>query len=370
MIPFIPLDVVWIIPAYWEIPIPFIWGTIWIGQFYNVWLILFWIWIFFTHRKNMLYFANWLFKKNNLINLWGKTWSWKTRLLSKVAMETHGKDNNIVIGNFFDDNIDMYFASFDDFCMLQADVALLALHTNFSKDKIVKDKILKHFVWYFDFGENTHKIKKIKWLWNIITLWDEFYAYLHNRSFMSNFAKAEWKKLLLDLHQTRHHNQTIILASQDTDNLDLDLRQLAHQELEVKSYFLDLFYGFNIYKYLTKKEQTEIWKEFKKLNRIPYLFINYYELNKMVERTYNNCRYIGFIFKNIIPILKKQKLNTKFEQKTYWFFSKNILPYHTKFDIRIDKSIYKPWMLFDYILEKEKQIELDNIKKYNTISMN
>ena len=59
---------------------------------------------------------------------------------------------------------------------------------------------------------------------------------------MANFAKDSGKALLSDLHQTRHANQTLILASQDADNLDYDLRQLAHNEIEVKSWLLDVIY--------------------------------------------------------------------------------------------------------------------------------
>lgn len=358
LVPLIPEKIIWLMPAYWEIPLMFTKYNLWIGQLYNLFLIIVIIYSLFKHRKNMLYFWNGLFKKNNVINLGGKTWKWKTRLLAKIAFESQNKDNNIIIWNFYSKNIDLFYASFNDFCLLQADICLLALHSNF-KDKEENEKILNNFKWYFNLWENEKLIKSIKWIYNIITIGDEFYAYLHNRSFMQNFAKEKWKKLLLDLHQTRHHNQTLLLASQDTDNLDLDIRQIAHQELEVTDYLLWLIYWFNIYKYLTKKEQTELWREFKKLNKIPYLFINYYEINQIIEKIYNRTRKIKWLYRKYI-----RKDKTEFLYKKIILFKNKILPYNTKFDIRIDIDIYKPWDLFRYIIKLEKEkFELEMTKK-------
>lgn len=358
MIYWIPDKILWLMPAYGEIPIPFTQNTLGIWELYNVFILIALIFLVIRHRKNMLYFSNGLFKKNNVINIGGKTWSGKSRLLAKIAHENYWKDNNIIIWNFFGDNIDIFFASFNDFCRIQADVCLLALHCNF-KDKEEIEKILKHFKGYFDLWENEKLIKSIQWIYNIITLGDEFYAYLHNRSFMSNFAKAEGKKLLLDLHQTRHHNQTLLLASQDTDNLDLDIRQIAHQEIEVKEYFLNLIYWFNIHKYLTKKEQTELGQEFKKINKLPYLFINYYEINLGLEKIYNRLLKSKIWIKNLF---KKQK--EEFKYKKINLFSDKILPYNTKFDIRIDIDVYKPGDLFRFIIKKEKaEFEKEMTKK-------
>jgi len=62
----------------------------------------------------------------------------------------------------------------------------------------------------------------------------------------------------MNLHQTRHSKQTLLISSQDTDNLDLDIRQLAHNEFDMRSWILDLFYGFNVFSYLSKKEMKEM----------------------------------------------------------------------------------------------------------------
>jgi len=44
------------------------------------------------------------------------------------------------------------------------------------------------------------------------------------------------------LHQTRHSNQILLLSSQDTDNLDLDLRQIADKEIEAREWFFGIWY--------------------------------------------------------------------------------------------------------------------------------
>ena len=86
-------------------------------------------------------------------------------------------------------------------------------------------------------------------------LCDEFHLYLHNRSAMSNFSGEKGKKLLQMIHQTRHSKQLLLIATQDTDTLDLDIRQIADKEIEVKEWGNGLFYGFYLYKYLNLKLQ-------------------------------------------------------------------------------------------------------------------
>jgi hypothetical protein len=168
---------------------------------------------------------------------------------------------------------------------------------------------------------------------------------------MQNFSKELWKKLLLDLHQTRHSKQTLLLASQDSDNLDLDLRQLAHNEIEVKSWILELFYGFNIYSYLTKKEQKEVWKEFKKNNIIPYFFFNFYLINQFCT----NWKYLYWKYLYWIYCKLRKKVPVEFKKSK--FLSKYLLDFNTRFSVKINIDTYNQGDLFRFLENREKQLK-------------
>lgn len=356
MFDFIPRDFLYFIPMYWNIP----WTHLWIWQFFNL---AFFIWFFvclYIFDKQKKYYARWLIKKHCVYMLDWKTWSWKTRLLTQIARDVKDKHTEtIIISNFFCEYIDLYFSSIQDFKLLQIDIARLWEYLNF--DDKEKKEIEKYFPWYFRIvdDELNKKVKKIKWKYDILTLWDEFYAYFHNRNFMSNFStKNWWDELLLNLHQTRHSNQTIILASQDDDNIDLDFRQIAHNEINVFSFFLDLFFWFNKFTYLSKKQIKKLWIEFKQSNFIPYIFLNYYELNKKINSFLSFCYWTyNFIFckslflENINFIKIKQLL---FIEKIY--FAKKILKYNTKFNVKKSINVYQPWLIYDFLIKKEKSL--------------
>lgn len=334
-------------PLFWDFPIPFTKYVLWMGQLYNLWVIIFIIYLIYQIRKNKLFYKNWLFRKNATYLISWKTGKWKTRLLTQIARDCVS-NNTIICSNFYHWYDKVFYSSFKDFCLLQIDISLLWEATNFIKEE--KKIISKYFPDYFTIIDKdiSEKVKKIKWKYHFITLWDEFYAYLHSRSFMSNFAKWEWKTLLMNLHQTRHSNQTLILASQDTDNLDLDLRQLAHNELNVKSWLLDIFYGFDIHTYLTKKEQKENGIEYIKNNKIPYFFFNSYIVYNFLNKIFN--QYQTFYIK----IRKKININFQKDIKNLEFLKWNFLDYNTKFNVKLNINSYKSGDLFDYILEKEK----------------
>lgn len=154
----------------------------------------------------------------------------------------------------------------------------------------------------------------------------------------------------MNLHQTRHSNQTLILASQDSDNLDLDLRQIAHNEIEVKSWFLDLVYGFNIYTYLTKKEMQKTGLEFKKNNIYPYFFFNIYVIYNFLNKKFIQYQKLK------TWIIQKRRKNYEAEIKNMKFLSDERLDFNTKFNVKINIDSYQSGDLFDYILEKEKKV--------------
>lgn len=352
MIAYIPDNIIWIFPAYWEFPIPFIWVNVWVGELYNIFFVVVFFLALIKHRKNMLYFKNGMFKKNNTIMIWGQTWEGKTRLMTEIAKETYKKDNNIVITNFYSAYTDFAFASFDDFKRLQTDIWYLS-QKNFSIEE--KNKINALFPWYFNKipKEIKTKMDKIQGAYNFVTLSDEFYAYLYARTFMKNFSGEDWQKLMLDLHQTRHHEQTLILTAQETEHIDKDMRDLAHNEIEVKTWLLWFLYWFNVLKRIPKNRQTPETGEYIKVNRLPYIFINYYEIKKVIDNLIN------------IILLTKWRKKEKCESK---LFKNKILDYYTKFDVNTSINIYKQWKLFDYLIQKEKvEFEKKQAKANETV---
>lgn len=346
MFSFIPDDFLGFVPMYGVVPIPNF--PIWIGEFWNV-LVIFGIIYYLTLiRTQTLYYKNWLIKKYATYLLSWKTGKGKTRLMAQIARDCK-TDMTIISSNFFHEYGDIFFSSFNDFCKLERDIAIFWLHQNFTISQ--KMAIQKKFPWYFDVPEETKKvIKKIKWKYDFLTLGDEFYAYLFNRNFMSNFAKGTGKQLLIDLHQTRHARQTMILASQSADSLDHDTRELAHNEIEVKSWFLDLIYGFDIQRYLNKYEQKTLGLEFQKVNKIPYLFFNFYLVWKSIDDFFKSTK------RNLDKIsIFWKKINTTSIRTEWGFFSKYKLKYETNFNVRVDIDSYNEWDLFLYLLALEKE---------------
>lgn len=348
MFKYIPDDFLGIIPMYWVLPIPNF--PMWIGEFWNIWIILIIIYYLISWRKQKLYYKNWLIKKYATYLLSGKTGKWKTRLMAQIARDCKSS-MTIISSNFFHEYGDLFFSSFEDFCRLERDIAVFWLHQNFSISE--KIAIQKKFPWYFEIDEDTKKvIKKIKWKYDFLTLGDEFYAYLFNRNFMSNFAKGTGKQLLIDLHQTRHARQTLILASQNADSLDHDTRELAHNEIEVKSWLLDLVYWFDIQRYLNKYEQKTLGLEFQKVNKIPYLFFNFYLVWKSID---DFCK----SFKRNLETFnfRWKKFRTNWIRTEWKLFEDSKLKYETNYNVRVDIDTYKEWDLFSYLLELEKKIK-------------
>lgn len=353
----LPDDFLFFIPMYGTIPLT----SFGIGEFMNLCGILFIVYLVFLFKKNQEYYNNGFMRKNTVYLIWGKMWNGKTRFLTQFFKDCVEYFNNtktkiMVMSNWHNGYTDVFYSSKYDFIMLQKEIYLLALHCNFSFEE--KIQIEKAFNWYFDFDEETKKFKKYidKIKASGITIhnvtgWDEFHQYFHSRMAMSNFSKLDGQELLGQLHQTRHSKQTIILASQDTDALDLDFRQIAELEIEVKEWCAGIFYGFNLYRYLSQKYQNlEKSYIFKKVNKVPFWWLNKYLLFKIIER-----------FDNIFEFLQKKLfafLNKHGNKNIYEIihipnpFSDGKLDYNTNFNVDKSISIYKPWTYLKKVIEK------------------
>ncbi len=378
MLEYIPNKVLWILEFYGTIP----WTPVWIGQAFNIIIfITIIIFLYINDKKTKTYWKG-IIKKHNVQLLDWKTGAWKTRLLTQISKDRREQNKNlIIISNFLNWYWDFGFLSMNDFKLLQIDIARLWEQNNFDLEQ--KKIIERQFPGYFlpnkedeDEVKLLKKIKKIKWKYDFLTLCDEFYWYFHNRNFQSNFSKkTNWDHLLLNLHQTRHNNQTILMRSQDGDNLDLDFRQIAHNEINVFSFFSDLFYWYFAYKYLSKKQIAKTWIEFKKIGFFPHMFLNWYELSYKI----NNIKLLFYNVYNILFVndiklkeFKNSKINYIFEKINNFrfikikkllfnkkdYFKKKQLKFYTKFNVKTSLDIYYKGKLYDYILNLEKKLDL------------
>lgn len=287
------------------------------------------------------------------ILIWGKFNAWKTRLLTQMASEVYEIEDTFVISNFFNWYSFLQYSSFDDFIRLLDDLLLLWEYQNFTEQE--RNKIKNKFWKYFNqkiidlIATKYPRIPKNWYNSRFILQWDEFHQYLYNRNSMGNFSGENWKKLLQTLHQVRHYNTLLILATQDIEELDLKLRKLASYEIDTLNYFW-IFFGLNFYRFYLNKRQTQKAKDekaFNKLNKMPVLYFNNYVYNTYItafENFYNNFRK-----KRIKRYNKLFKKNVLFVKKE--FQRKKELDFETKFNVKIDVSIYKSWDLFKKLNE-------------------
>lgn len=329
------------------------------GSLFNCGMLVCLVMIFFQWQKNQKYYENGFLKKYASYLIGGKMGDGKTRLMTwfTETLKKAGK-NTIICVNYMNGNGDIFFQSFQDFFLLQRDIQAISMYLNFDPEK--KKKIDSVFPGYFQYdnftekyGSDFLKIKKLlagKQL-NFGTMVDEAHLYLYARLAMSNFAKAEGKKLLEMLHQTRHSNQLMVYASQDTDALDLDLRQISDKEIEVKEYFGGLFFGFNLYYYLNQKYQNLNDKLiFKKINKFPFVFLNWYALYELYN-LFNGMR--AKIGKKIVTVKNFAFKRSIIYTRTFDNPLKDkILPFESKFNVNINLDVYEEGDLFKKIIKK------------------
>lgn len=304
--------------------------------------------------KNYWKYSKFLLSKFGYILIWWKFNNWKTRLLAQI-WETAIKFNKFVISNFYYWKAFLNFSSKKDFLLLVSDLLFLWELQNYNDEEFN--------LYYKNYPEEWRKAmlnkrkefrKKFKYIpfnWyvcNFILLGDEFHQYFTNREAMSNFT-GENKRFLTSLHQVRHFNTLMALATQDIEDLDLKFRKLASYEIDTLHYW-NLFFGYNLYKYNHKRNEND--KEFSKINKLPIIKLNNYSINilyKKIEKWLNNKRFIKAITKEKIE-----------------FKRLNELPFNTKFNVDVSISIYEEGDLFIKLNEFFKQ-DFKNSDKYLNI---
>jgi DNA helicase HerA-like ATPase len=83
------------------------------------------------------------------------------------------------------------------------------------------------------------------------------------------------------MHQIRHFNTSFILASQKISHIDNRIRELASYEIETNN--KKIFRKYNLY-HGYKEIRDEKEKNFDKINRVPILKINPYEINFLIKK--------------------------------------------------------------------------------------
>jgi len=256
------------------------------------------------------------------------------------------------------------FSSFDDFANVLDDLLLLGEYQNFTDKEA--EEIEKDFPSYFS-GEDRKIFEKYPHIpgqgknCNFLLEGDEFHQYLYSRNSMSNFSGERGERLLQTMHQVRHYNTLCALATQDLDDLDLKLRRLASYEIDTLNYW-GIFFGYNFFHYILNKRKTkeeDDQREYRIINKFPVLFFNTYSFNYLIEdyeRIYNEL--MMYVFRKANKILRKNWI-----WKFRTFERKKELDFQSKFNVKLEKSIYKKGDLFrklnKFYREKKK---LDSIK--------
>lgn len=360
-------EFLWFIPIV-NFPMPFVGvGIVTVWHIVLIWCIFILFWVIL---KNQKYYKNGFLKKNTSYNIGWPMGDWKTRLMTyfckTIKEEVKKKIVTIISTNYLNYLSDCFFQSKSDLYKLQKDIQAISLFLNFDHEK--KKEIEKLFPWYFNYDDYQEKykneFKKIKKLLNwrpiqFVTPVDEAHLYFFSRNHSGNFSWSMWIKLLEMFHQTRHSNQLLIMASQDTDSLDVDLRRICDKEIEVREWFWGLIFWFNLFKYLSLKYQNVAENIiFRKINKSPYLFFNWYKIYEMLHAIDNLQFKIATFWINLYnKFFKKAKL-----YKYHLKINENLkLPFESKFNVNINLNVYNEWdiirRIIDILVLEEKNKE-------------
>jgi len=382
-----------------------------INYYYIVIIILLILFLIFYQKQDNNFYWRIIYNKWYSIISW-LFWNWKTQLLTELAKIWLDKWF-FIISNFYNWYSFLNYSSKKDLQNLLSDLLILWEYQNFSDSEFTQiyDKKI-----YANKHIERKSLKWYKFLQNknnkFICLWDEFHIYFDSRERLKNFKEIKVKikdnekelqenfeekkenladkKLSITMHQIRHFNTSFILATQKVRHLDNRIRELRSYEIESKNHKLLKIY--DLYKWFNEK-RTETEKEFYKINKLPIIKFNSYELNflvanleKLINKFLYNDKYIFwiivlfliiwyilfniYIYTYIIIrlifilyislVLYYQKYDFDIKLKRF-----SLLKFNTKFNVNPTYNIYNKWDLFVKLNEYYK--EKENIKKDLTI---
>ena len=309
-------------------------------------LILLWIIFFFKYKKDYRNSAEFLKSKTWFIILDWKFETWKTRFMTQIAKDSQ-ESGRFVLWNFYNWYNFIKWNSLEDLRLLLYDVWLLGEYQNFSDEELKKLYIQDWNETYKEKKKQRQYLrKKYKYIPyngyhnNFLILGDEFQNYMFNRGAMSNFSWDN-KNLLKLFHQVRHFNSLLILWTQESDELDVKFRRLSTFYINTGEKLNWFFYYYNVYQFLTDKENNLNLEKAHKYTKVPVYKINYYELNNLLKK---------YIYK--INSLNKyhNKLNKIFGSELFWErdikYRFNQLNFHTKYNVNPDINTYEAEDLF------------------------
>lgn len=316
---------------------------------------IYWLYIFILILIIIFFKVKTDYRKSNEF-LKSKTWfiviDWKfetgkTRFLAQLAQDSKEK-GIFVLSNFYNWYNFIKWNSLEDLKNLLYDVWLLGEYQNFT------DQDLKNI--YYQDSKETYKQKLIErknirkkyknipynWYHNrFAILWDEFQNYFFNRWAMWNFS-WENKNLLKLFHQVRHFNSLCVLATQESDELDVKFRRLSTYYINTWEKMDWMLYYYNVYQFLTDKENNLNLEKAYKFTKMPVYKINYYALNNIIKSIEYKLNSLNKYHDKINSFLKFEL----FADRIIKYRFANELIFHTKYNVDPDVNTYKSWDLF------------------------
>lgn len=297
-------------------------------------------------KKNYRDSENFLKEKTWFIVIDGKFETWKTRFMSQLAKDSQSIWR-FVLSNFYNWYSFIKWNSLEDLKNLLYDVWLLWEYQNFTDEELkriyqqdgkdnLKEKIKQR-------KEIKKKYKNIpcNWFYNsFLILWDEFQNYMFNRGAMSNFS-WENKNLLKLFHQVRHFNSLCVLWTQESDELDVKFRRLSTFYINTLEKINWLIYWYNVYSFVTDKENNLNIEKANKYTKIPVIKLNLYFINKVFKKIQYKLNALNKYHDKLNYILHYDLFS---ERKIKFRF--NQLDFHTKYNVNPDIDTYTPGDLF------------------------
>ena len=318
------------------------------------------LFFFLKAKKNYKQSSNFLKSKTWFIVIDWKFETWKTRFMTALAKESQ-KAWRFVISNFYSGYNFIKRNSLEDLRNLLYDVWLLWEYQNFTDEELkeiykedgkkeLKEKLRIR-------RELKRKYKNIPYNWfnnSFLFLWDEFQNYFFNRGAMANFSGGN-KELLKLFHQVRHFNSLVVIWTQESDELDVKFRRLSTFYINTLEKMNGLIFWYNVFEFLTDKENNLNVEKAHKFTRIPVFFINWYDINHIINWIEYKLNKLNRYHKGINKILHFDLFSTR--EIKYKFKQ---LEFHTKYNVNPDVSTYKEKDLFKKLNKFYKDKNKDN----------
>jgi len=211
-----------------------------------------------------------------------------------------------------------------------------------------------------EYLRKTYKNIPYNWFHNeFLVLGDEFQNYMFNRGAMSNFA-GDNKNLLKLFHQVRHFNSLCVLGTQESDELDVKFRRLSTYYINTGEKANWILYYYNVYSFITDKENNLNLEKAKKYTKIPVYRISFYQLNNIIKNFEYKLNWLNKYHERLNKILHFELFSPRRIKKRF-----SQLEFHTKYNVNPDINTYKSEDLFKKLNEFYKNKDNYYLTKLN-----